>query len=289
MEHPDLLEAPERAIRAFEKLSGLQVVVHDLASTLSPFLQPERFKHHSACCAAIKARHDWACVDFEIDRLRREIVEQPEGRYHRCHAGFVEWVTPVLVEGRIAWILFAGQRRATGRHRRLVHDIRATAAGETRAASLRTVGADEAEALLEALRQLRARLLEWHGHAKTLLDNMRSGRVVRMADMADRRGLILGFIHRHHAGEASLVELARTLYLGESRTSHLVKALFGRSYMELLNEQRLRTAASLLRDSSLSVLEVSLASGFKDLSNFHRRFRRRFGTTPLKYSRMART
>jgi AraC-like DNA-binding protein len=83
--------------------------------------------------------------------------------------------------------------------------------------------------------------------------------------------------------------LASLLGIGESRTSHLVQELFNCSYVELLNQMRLRTASSLLRESSLTVLEVCLASGFQDLSHFHRCFRRRFATTPLKYRRLSRT
>jgi transcriptional regulator GlxA family with amidase domain len=49
---------------------------------------------------------------------------------------------------------------------------------------------------------------------------------------------------------------------------------------------RLRTAASLLRETSMSILDVCLASGFQDLSHFHRFFRKRFGATPLRYRRL---
>lgn len=50
-------------------------------------------------------------------------------------------------------------------------------------------------------------------------------------------------------------------------------------------EMRLCTAASLLRETSLPLIEVALASGFQDVSHFHRFFRRRFGYTPAQYRR----
>lgn len=289
MGNPDFSDTPERAIQAFEQHSGLQVVVHDLGSTLGPFLQPERFRHRSPCCIAVKARHDWACVDFEITRLREELPDFPEGRYHRCHAGFVEWVVPVFLKGRLAWVLFAGQRRAARQFPGLILDGRATR--ETSPASERLAVVDEtrAESLLESLRQLRSRLLEWHAQAVSLLKKTRASESGGTADMAGRRRLIQRFLHANHAGDARLADLAKELRLGESRASHLVKSLFGRSYVGLLNEQRLRTAAALLRESSLSVVDVCLASGFKELSHFHRQFRRRFGATPLKYRREVRT
>ena len=287
MHQPDLLETPEWAIRVFEKLTGLQVVVHDLSSTLAPFLEPERFKHRSPCCIAVKARHDWACVDFEITRLRADIRRSPEGRYHRCHAGFMEWVMPVCIDERLAWVLFAGQGRAAAGLRNLVLDVRSTPVDASQARRLPEAGEPRAEAILEALRQLRSRLLEWRAQAAALLKNTRSPESDGLADMADRRRVIQGFLHKNHTGPAPLRDLAKALHLGESRASHLVRELFGRSYVQLLNDLRLRTATSLLRESSLSVMEVCLNSGFRDMSHFHRCFQKRFATTPLKYRRLS--
>lgn len=135
MTTPDLMDLPEQAIRAFERQSGLQVVVHDLAGNLGVFILPERFKHRSPACLAVKARHSCACEDFEITRLRQEVKNQPEGRYHRCHAGFTEWVVPAFLQGRLAWILFAGQARGRGDFRDLARDVRTTSdqASKTRA------------------------------------------------------------------------------------------------------------------------------------------------------------
>jgi len=289
MYQPNLLETPEWAIQAFEKATGLQVVVHDLASTLWPVLQPERFRHHSPCCLAVKARHDWACVDFEITRLRGEIPASPEGRVHRCHAGYIEWVVPVFIKDRLAWILFAGQRRPVGDHRHLARDIRTTPPARLKpAVEPPEIRESEAEAILESLRQLRSRLLEWHGQAAALLRNTRTPEAGRLTDAADRRLLIQRFLHQHHTGTVRLQDLARALHLGESRTSHLVKDLFGCTYVQLVGELRLRTAASLLRESSLSVMEVGLNSGFRDVSHFHRCFQRRFSRSPREYRRLSR-
>ena len=288
MQKPDLLETPEWAIRGFEKLSGLQVVVHDLGSTLGPFLQPERFNHHSPCCIAVKARHDRACVDFEITRLREEILHSPEGRYHRCHAGFLEWVMPVYIDDRLTWVLFAGQSRAVGDYRHLIRDVRSTPVEAAKMNRLGETDEPRAELVLESLRQLRSRLLEWYGQVASLLKNTRPPEEGGLSDMADRHRFIQRFLHANHKGTAGLADLAKALHLGESRASHLVKELFGRSYVQLLNELRLRTAASLLRETSLSVLEVCLNSGFRDLSHFHRHFQKRFSTTPLKYRHLSR-
>ncbi len=274
------------AVQAFEKVNDLHLVVHDLTSTLWPFLSPERFRHCSALCLAVKTTRDWACHDFEIHRLRPAINQFPEGRYHICHAGLLEWVVPVFIDDRLAWILFAGQRQPRGTFHHLARDPRTTNPAFTLRNAPPPVNEEHAVHVLEALRQLRSRLLQWHTDAARRLRARDAASLAGRELLAHRRLLVERYVFDHHTGEASVAGLARALKLSESRAIHLVRELFGRSYIKLISEMRLRTAASLLRDTSLSILEVCLASGFQDISHFHRFFRRRFGVTPLRYRRL---
>jgi len=255
------------------------VTVHDIAGPpLWPYLPPERFRHHAPCCLAVKAHHDWACADFELTRLRREAPELPDGRYHVCHAGILECVVPVFWEEELIWMLFAGQARAEGDYAHLVRDRRTTGPA-SQSATLPALPEARAQSILEALRQLRARLLLWLRQA------------VRTEGAApptgNRRLRILHFLHDHHRTEIKLGDLAAHLGLSESRTSHAVGEHFGCGYARLLQRMRLSTAASLLRSSTLPVLDVCLGSGFQDLSHFHKIFRARFGMTPLQYRKSA--
>ena len=285
MNYPRVLFSPELAIQAFEKVNNLHVVVHDLTSKLWPFVAPERFRHCSPLCLAVKTNRDWACHQFEIHGLRPAAQSFPDGRYHLCHAGLLEWVVPVFIEEHLAWMLFAGQRRPTGTFRRLVRDSRSTEPAYTPRTAPPSVTEEHAAHVLEALRQLRSRLLQWHHDAAQLLYRHGDAPGTGPELPARRRLIIERYIFDRHAGDASVAGLARELHLSEGRAIHLVKEIFGRSYIKLVGEMRLRTAASLLRETSLPLIEVCLASGFVDLSHFHRFFRRRFGITPARYRR----
>jgi AraC-like DNA-binding protein len=95
--------------------------------------------------------------------------------------------------------------------------------------------------------------------------------------------IIHRFVQVHHQRPALLEELAAELRMSASRTSHVVRETCGMSFRELLIEARLNTAMGLLRATNLSVLEVSIRSGFPEIAHFHRMFRNRVGTTPRQY------
>jgi AraC-like DNA-binding protein len=76
---------------------------------------------------------------------------------------------------------------------------------------------------------------------------------------------------------ASEVEMSRYHFL---RTFHRITG--ETPYRYILN-RRLILAAERLRNTSEGVLEVALECGFGDLSEFARRFKKRFGVTPAAY------
>jgi AraC-like DNA-binding protein len=282
-------DIPEKAIRAFEQAHGLRVTVHDLAGTLWPFLSADRFQHTQPTCQAMKALDgNAACREFDIPRLRRVLADLPEGRFHVCPAGTVEWVVPVFAGGAMAQVVFAGVRSPgagfppAGRGSGRPLPVLGAAADPPP-----PVTAEDADTILEHLRQLAARLRLWAEDARRegVAAPRAGGPGEPAGPLVARRTAVARFLSERHTGRVTLADLARTLGLSESRTSHAVRELYGKTFRDLLAEARLETAAGLLRHSGLPVLEVALRSGFDDPSHFHRLFRRRMGATPLRYRR----
>jgi len=292
----DPFAIPERAMRAYERMSGLRVTVHDLAGTLWPYLPPDRFRHTQPLCQAVKLHHGDACMDFDITRLRRELPSQPEGRVQVCHAGLVEFIAPVFERKRLAWVLFAGLRLPGRKLRQAVRDSTPPPRPlpwPKGSALPAPVDDEEAAFLLELLRQLAARLkgwqqeMAWAGVTPPAAQDRKDGHEAFPDPLATRRAEIVRFVYTRHTAPVGLADLAERLKLSASRAAHAVKEVCGRTFVQLLTEARLRTAANLLHHTDLSVLEVSLRSGFGEVSHFHRAFRRRFGLTPLKYRKQA--
>jgi AraC-like DNA-binding protein len=286
---------PEAAIAAFERLHGVTVAVHDVAGVFVHRLAPGRLRHrHPACVAAKSLGHEADCVAFDVHAMRRDLPLRPDGVVKVCHAGVVELAVPRRGPGgHLAFVVFAGLWRDEGSGA----ELRQASAWRGTAGGLPAFDRGRGFDLLEALRQLAARLGECAGRdsgaAPRTGPGSRAGggsqaaavaqAVAERTGFAPRAEAIRAFIARWHTQAVGLADLAAELGLSESRTSHEVAACCGMGFARLLAEARLATAAWLLRHSGLPVVEVALASGFGDVSHFHACFRRRFATTPRRY------
>jgi AraC-like DNA-binding protein len=279
----DFFDVPEHAMLSFEKLTGLNVSIHDLHRSILPFLAPMRFNHTTAPCRAIKAIAGDACRDFDSTRMRDELKSLPDGVVKVCHAGLVEWIIAVNHDGRQEWIIFAGQRRpGPGLKKFVDNPLKIRPPGwEQRLQELKPVDDDEAEWILESFRQLAARLQRW----RVEHDAMRSRQPKDAGAYDSRQSAVRAFIFARHTKPVSLADLAKFLHLSETRAGHAVREACGVSFIKLLIEARMRTAAGLLRHTNYSVIDVAQRSGFRDISNFHELFRKHFNATPHQYRR----
>jgi signal transduction histidine kinase/DNA-binding response OmpR family regulator len=78
----------------------------------------------------------------------------------------------------------------------------------------------------------------------------------------------------------SIEQLSDALHMDRSTLFRRIKEEYGMSPTEYLREQRLLRARELLSQQQGGVLEVSLAVGYENHSNFARAFKQRFGHPP---------
>jgi AraC-like DNA-binding protein len=259
----------ETAIAAFERATGLTVVLYAPEDHRAGQLAPARFMHLQPVCVAAKGLRLARCSGFDGERSDQA---GGDGRVvvKLCHAGLVEWTTRVV---GTRWRLFAGQRRAgDGLAPDLAQRVE-PASWRAELERLAPVGAEEAAWIAELLAQLAARLTD-------LLPASSA-----QPAPGGRAELVRRLVHSYHVRPFSLAELARHLGVSPARAGHAVHEATGTSFLRLLTEERLATAARLLRETALPVEEVARSAGFADVSRFHRCFRQRHGLTPAAYRR----
>lgn len=86
-------------------------------------------------------------------------------------------------------------------------------------------------------------------------------------------------MENHVADPLELFQLAALAGVGSRQLNRLFRERLGRSTMTFYRELRLDKARNLLDQSTLSVTEIALATGFAGSAHFARAFRDAFGRT----------
>lgn len=266
--------AAEQAIQAFERATSLRVTLHAPETPLAGLLDPSRFMHRHPICIAAKGLRMRRCIGIDGERSTQSTLNG-QVRSKLCHAGLVEWTAALQLAPSRRWQLFAGQRRAAADLRPDLAQRVEPGAWQADLRHLPEVGAEESAWIAELFAQLRTRLADLLIGAPE--------RDLPPAAAGSRALLIRRLISEYHMRPFRLAELARYLDLSPARVGHAVQEACGAGFIDLLTAERLATAARMLRETALPVADVARASGFSDLSRFHRSFRARFGTTPAGF------
>ncbi|MGH7997507.1 MAG: helix-turn-helix domain-containing protein [Opitutaceae bacterium] len=96
---------------------------------------------------------------------------------------------------------------------------------------------------------------------------------------------VFAHIEEHYAERVSLVEMAAAAGLSRAQFHTVFKKATGTTLLGYLAQVRLTRAARLLQETGASIAEIATATGFADQSYFDRRFRQRFGRSPLHFRR----
>jgi AraC-like DNA-binding protein len=93
------------------------------------------------------------------------------------------------------------------------------------------------------------------------------------------------FMEKHLDRKLQLEDLARRAHLSKSQFIAVFRRHYGRSPISYLLGLRMRRAALLLQDHSLSVSQVASAVGVEDPLYFSRLFGKHMGQSPTRYRR----
>ncbi|MGG1553766.1 AraC family transcriptional regulator [Paenibacillus ferrarius] len=93
----------------------------------------------------------------------------------------------------------------------------------------------------------------------------------------------LAYIEQHYHREIKLPEVASVSAMSVAYFSTMFKWMMGRTFIEHLNDLRVKAAMQLLQQSEHTVEEIAFRTGFNHLTHFHRIFKKITGTTPAQF------
>lgn len=100
---------------------------------------------------------------------------------------------------------------------------------------------------------------------------------------------VYGFTEINFRRQISLADVADLVNLTEASFCRYFKSRTRKSYFQYLSEVRVAHACRLLAEQDVDVSEAGLQSGFNNLSNFHKQFKRIMRVTPKEYREAAKS
>ncbi len=94
---------------------------------------------------------------------------------------------------------------------------------------------------------------------------------------------VCAYINDRYHGRLSQPEVADVAGMTPQAFSRFFRKTVGKTFVDYLAELRVSQACRLLIETDHSVVEISLRSGFNNLSNFNRRFRKLRGQSPRRF------
>ena len=91
------------------------------------------------------------------------------------------------------------------------------------------------------------------------------------------------YIKRHLSAQLTVSEIAEHVFVSTSTLAKRFKAELSMSVGEYVNDRIMFEACQRLLKTNLSILAISEKYGFSDQFYFSRRFKEKFGLSPLKY------
>ena len=124
---------------------------------------------------------------------------------------------------------------------------------------------------------------DFYGWASKMVNHFIDDVFVNVSNMSDTMSRAVTYIAAHYMEKFTLRELATKLFVSDSYLSKLFRLELNSSFTDYLNRTRIDHSTELMKNTDLSILEVSGMVGFEDQSYFTKVFKRAIGETPKQY------
>ncbi len=103
---------------------------------------------------------------------------------------------------------------------------------------------------------------------------------------SERMNEVFDYVLKNFKNDINLSEIANKTHFSEAAFCRYFKLRTQKTFVEFVNEIRIEYACKLLAENDLNILEICYESGFKNLSNFNRQFRKYTNNNPKTYRQL---
>jgi AraC-like DNA-binding protein len=230
---------------------------------------------NSSFCRLIQSKTRGLEKCFSMDKEKqKEADKQKTPLCYQCHAGLMETIIPLYLEGELAGHFMMGQFRTTQ---------------ELSVVAKKWIGSDYQ--LVELKKRFEAAVYIEESRAKHMTELLRI--LVDYVAKANLVGLkknqliedLLAWIEKNPDKDLSLESAAALTGKSVSTISHLFRKVTGRSFKETILERRIARAEFFLRSfPDMPIRECAAKAGFEDALYFSRLYKKYRGVSPKVYA-----
>ncbi|MEX0769230.1 MAG: AraC family transcriptional regulator [Balneolaceae bacterium] len=105
-----------------------------------------------------------------------------------------------------------------------------------------------------------------------------------MSDIENKKvNDVINYIFKHYKEDIKLKEVAQLANYSQTAFCLFFKQRTRKTFVQFLNEVRVSQACKLLRNSDFNISQICFESGFNNVSNFNRQFKKVVGFSPSAY------
>lgn len=245
-----------------------------------PFTLPYKYRIHSRkFCDMAKSTRKGYEQCMKCKRVCNKLAvhrRKPFGGL--CSFGLYEIVYPIIIDGNLKCILYIGN---------LVKDLE-----ESKKKLSNTIKAsgNDFEAMSEHLSYLNKRTsqIRYFAIPELISDFF----IHHTGDASDKTSkyhwavhMARDYIRTNYSKPITLKNIADSCFINPKYLGRIFKSQIGISFHQYLSDFRLKEAASQLRHTNNTVLEIAMNCGFCSASYFNNTFHKKFGMTPSVYKK----
>ena len=233
-------------------------------------------KNHNNYCKSIQSTTEGRkCCYCSDEILLKKCKESKQPQMHICHAGLIDVAVPVLYNDTILGYIILGQMKKEIDFTNVEKNISELGLDLSQMkeyySSLSFFDYDKIQSVSNVASMLAKYIL---------LENMLKPNINSNLEKA------IDFIDKNLEQDLSIQNISRIVHISQSVLYKYFRNYFGCTVGEYINTKRIEKSIELMKNTDLSIEEISQSVGFTSATYYGRVFKNKKGITPLKFRKL---
>lgn len=252
----------------FHTLTGIRIVLFD-ETFKEIFAYPEACVPFCARMREIPEFYDMCC---KSDKHSFDICQKTHSFHmYKCHAGLIECAAPIIESASIIGYIMFGQVSDSSDKASIKHNLEEVCKSYN--------CSDDMSSQIDKIRSKRTKQLTAASKILEACISFILSREIVKPSRIQLFNLIDEYISSHLSENLSVESLCQTFNLSRTKLYSTMKPYLSTGIASYIKQKRFLKAKELLKNTDMSIFDVSVAVGFSDYNYFLRSFKKYYGAS----------